>query len=709
MKENILGLFKDNNKALTLMEINDALGLTTVEELRSLEEVIREMEINLELRHTNKDKYVRHDDDLERVGIVLSTKGDYAFVKITDNKTPLKDVFVHASNLNGAIHGDTVVVRVSKITDRPDGIVERILKRDLSNLVGEVVEEDNKLMLIPDDPKIKLTIFIDKEKSMNAMPGHKVLVRLLNKQDNGYNAEVLTVIGHKNDPGIDILSIVYKYGIEVEFNDEVKNELNSIPDSVSEEETKNRVDLRNEIIFTIDGDDTKDIDDAISIEKLENGNYKLGVHIADVSYYVKEKTALYETAMERGTSVYLADRVIPMLPHKLSNGICSLNPNVDRLAISCIMEIDNNGKLISHDIFESVIKSRIQMTYKKVNKVLEENIIPEGYEEFADKLRLMQELADILRKMKIKRGYIDFDIDESKIIVDDTGKAIDVTLRNRGTGEKLIEDFMIMANETVAEHIAAYEFLPFIYRVHGEPSEEKITQFISYVSACGYKLTGKFKDIKPSDMQNILSQLKDAKEFSIFSNLLLRCMQKAVYDTNNIGHFGLGSRCYTHFTSPIRRFPDTTVHRLLRKYLFNGKMDNDTIKYEEMNLPYIAEHSSKKERDSVDCERDVDDMKKAEYMSDHIGEVFSGMVSSITNRGMYISLPNLIEGLIKIEDLTEDNYTFDESTLCLIGKKNKRGYHLGDELEVIVKDARKEVGEIDFVINNDANKIYLKR
>ncbi len=709
MKENILGLFKDNNKALTTIEINDALGLTTVEELRELEETLIEMENNLELRHTNKGKYVKHDDELERVGIVLSAKGDYAFVKITDDKTPLKDVFIHASNLNGAIHGDTVVVRVNKIEDRPDGVVERILKRDLMNLVGEVSEINNRLVVIPDDPKIKLTIYIDKEKSMNAMPGHKVLVRLLNKQEDGYNSEVLTIIGHKNDPGVDILSIVYKYGIEVDFNDQVKEELNSIPDSVSEEEIVGRTDLRDEVIFTIDGDDTKDIDDAISIEKLENGNYKLGVHIADVSYYVKEKTALYETAMDRGTSVYLADRVIPMLPHKLSNGICSLNPNVDRLAISCIMEIDSNGKLVSHDIFESVIKSRIQMTYKKVNKILEEDIVPEGYEPFVDKLKLMQELADILRKMKIKRGYIDFDIDESKIIVDDTGKAIDVTLRNRGTGEKLIEDFMIMANETVAEHIAAYEFLPFIYRIHGEPSEEKITQFINYVSACGYKLTGKFKDIKPSDMQNILSQLKDAKEFSIFSNLLLRCMQKAVYDTNNIGHFGLGSRCYTHFTSPIRRFPDTTVHRLLRKYLFNGKMDNDTIRYEELNLPYIAEHSSKKERDSVDCEREVDDMKKAEYMSDHIGEVFSGMVSSITNRGMYVSLPNLIEGLIKLEDLTEDNYTFDESTISLIGKKNKRGYHLGDELEVIVKDARKEVGEIDFVINNEANKIYLKR
>ena len=709
MREKILALFKDNNKALTTMEINDALGFTTVDELRSLEETIIEMETNLELRRTNKGKYVRHDDDLERVGIVLSAKGDYAFVKITDDKTPLKDVFVHSSNLNGAIHGDTVVVKVNKIEDRPDGVVERILKRDLSNIVGEVIEENNRLMLLPDDPKIKLTIFIDKDKTMNAMPGHKVLVKLLNKTEEGYNSEVLVVIGHKNDPGIDILSIVYKYGIEVDFNDEVKKELDNIPDSVSEKDMVGRTDLRDEVIFTIDGDDTKDIDDAISIEKLKNGNYKLGVHIADVSYYVKEKTALYETAMDRGTSVYLADRVIPMLPHKLSNGICSLNPNVDRLAISCVMEIDSNGKLISHDIFESVMRSRIQMTYKKVNSILEDNIIPEGYEPYADKLRLMSELADILRKMKIKRGYIDFEIDESKIIVDETGKAIDVKLRDRGTGEKLIEDFMIMANETVAEHIAAYEFLPFIYRVHGEPSEEKITQFLSYISACGYKLNGKFKDIKPADMQDLLSQLKDAKEFTIFSSLLLRCMQKAVYDTNNIGHFGLGSKCYTHFTSPIRRFPDTTVHRLLRKYLFKGKMDNDTIKYEEMNLPYIAEHSSKKERDSVDCEREVDDMKKAEYMLDHIGEVFSGMISSITNRGIYVSLPNLIEGLIKIEDLTDDEYTFDESTISLIGKKNKRGYRLGDELEVIVKDARKEVGEIDFVINNEANKIYLKR
>ena len=698
MKEQILGLFKSNNKALTIMEINDLLGLTTIDELKELEKTIIEMETNLELRRTNKGKYVKHDDPLERIGVVLSAKGDYAFVKITDDKQPIKDVYVQSSDLNGAIHGDIVVVKIDKIEAKPFGVVKTILKRELSNVVGEVMD-DYTLKL--DDPKIKLNVFLEEDKRMNSMPGHKVLAKLTKKDGNYYNAEVLKVIGHKNDPGVDILSIVYKYGIEVDFNDEVKDELNSIPDSVSEKEMIGRTDLRDQIIFTIDGDDTKDIDDAISIEILKNGNYKLGVHIADVSYYVKEGTPLYNSAMDRGTSVYLADRVIPMLPHKLSNGICSLNPNVDRLAISCVMEIDKSGKCVSHEIFPSVIKSRIQMTYKKVNQILEENIIPVGYEEFSDKLRQMKDLADILRKMKIARGYIDFDIDESKIIVDDTGKAIDVTLRNRGTGERLIEDFMIAANETVAEHIASYEFLPFIYRIHGEPSEEKIEQFISYVSSCGYKLTGKFKEIYPTTMQKILDELKDKKEFSIFSNLLLRSMKKAVYDTNNIGHFGLGSKCYTHFTSPIRRFPDTTVHRLLRKYLFDGNMDKDTINYEEVNLPYIADHSSKKERDSVDCERDVDDMKKAEYMSSHIGEVFKGMVSSITNRGMYICLPNLIEGMITIENLTDDTYTFDESTISLIGKKNKRGYRLGDELEVVCIAARKEVGEIDFIINNE--------
>lgn len=710
MKEEILKILKNSNKALDATTINDKLELTTVEQLKELLTNLNELEENLDIRKTNKERYVIHDDILTRKGVLISTKGDYAFVRINDSKPELKDVYVSSSDLNGAIHGDTVVIKVNKIEERPSGKVVKILKRDLKNIVGEIYEENNKLKLKPDDTKIRMNIEIIPDKTMNAVPGHKVLVKVIDKKDSRvYLGEVLTILGHTNDPGVDILSIVYRHGIIPEFSEEALKELDYIPNEVKREELYERRnhDLRDEIIFTIDGADTKDIDDAIGIERLENGNYKLGVHIADVSHYVKEGTELYREAMERATSVYLADRVIPMLPHKLSNGICSLNPGVDRLAVSCIMEIDTNGKIVSHDIFPSVIKSNIQMTYKNVNSILEKNIIPEGYEPYVEHLKLMKELADILRDMKIKRGYIDFDIDESKIIVDENGKAIDVVLRERGTGEKMIEDFMIAANETVAEHIEAYDFLPFVYRIHGEPNEEKITQFISYVSSCGYKLIGKFNEIYPSTIQKILEQLKDKKEFHIFSSLLLRSMQKAVYDTNNIGHFGLGSRSYCHFTSPIRRFPDTTVHRLLHKFLFENKMDKDTIENENQKLVEIALHSSEMERNSIDCERDVDDMKKAEYMQQHIGEKFDGMISGVTNYGIYVSLPNLIEGLIKIDDLNDDHYYFDESSLSLIGKKNKRGYRLGDKLSIIVIAARKEVGEIDFVINNEHNqKLY---
>ena len=401
------------------------------------------------------------------------------------------------------------------------------------------------------------------------------------------------------------------------------------------------------------------------------------------------------SAQDRGTSVYLADRVIPMLPRKLSNGICSLNPNVDRLAISCEMTINENGKVVDYEIFESVIKSRIQMTYKNVNLFLEENIVPEGYEEYTESLTMMADLASILRRSKLRRGYLDFEIDEAKIIVDDNGKAIDVVLRNRGIGENLIEDFMIIANETVASHIF-YMNLPFIYRIHGKPNEEKIQSFLSFVSVLGHKVHGKIKDINPKVVQGILGQLKEVKEFPILSKLLLRSMQKAVYDANNIGHFGLASEIYTHFTSPIRRYPDTTVHRLLRTYLFENRMDAETIKYYETNLPYLAEHSSYKERQAIECEREVDDMKKAEYMMDHIGEEYAGTISGVMSFGMFVELDNLVEGLVRIDTLGDDYYTYDEVTYSLIGKKNKRGYRLGDKVKVVAVAASKEARTVDF-------------
>ena len=697
MREQIIEILKNTDKALDVNEILSLLGYNDVERFKEVVKTLNELENDYTVYHTNKDKFMLFSNSHLKIGTLLSTSKDFAFVDIEGDQ----DVFVHASNLNGAIHKDKVIVEItSKIGLKLEGRIVKVVDRSLDNVVGEIYLKNGKSHLKLDEEKFKIDVIIDEDKLMGALEGHKVLAKVTRKINNEtYHGEVLKILGHKNDPGVDILSIIYKYGINDTFSDRVIKELDNIPESVNEEDKKGRRDLTDHMIFTIDGDDTKDIDDAIEVEKLSDG-YKLGVHIADVSYYVKEGTALYEEAMERGTSVYLADRVIPMLPHKLSNGICSLNPNVERLALSCVMTIDNKGNIKDYDIFPSVIKSRIQMTYKKVNKILEENEIPEGYEEFADTLRTMAELAKILRKNKEARGYIDFDVDEAKLIVDDEGKCIDVKLRERGTGEKLIEDFMIAANEAVASYIFYMEY-PFIYRVHGTPSEEKIKSFLTYVESCGYKLTGNFKEIYPTTMQIILDQLKDKPEFPIFSKLLLRSMQKAVYDTTNIGHFGLASKCYTHFTSPIRRFPDTTVHRLLHKYIFETKNDYQTLELEKAKLPVIAEHSSQKERDSVACEREVDDMKMAEYMMNHIGESYTGMVSSITKFGMFIMLPNLIEGLIRVEDLKGDYYTFDESTIRLIGKKNKRGYHLGDKLEVVVTAASKEAKTIDFVLKKD--------
>lgn len=697
MENEILEILKKSDKAISATEISDLLGYTTVEELQEILKSLNLLEEELKVYHTNKDKYILFENSHLKVGKLIVNKKGYGFVDIEGKD----DVYVSSKNMNGALHGDIVIVEItSKKGIDLEGRILKIVKRSLDNLVGTVISKNNKFEVILDDKKIKTKIKIDNDKIGDAVDGSKVLIQLLNKISNDtYKGEIIKVLGHINDPGIDIISIAAKHGINDEFPEEIEEELAKIPTEVKEEEMANRTDLRSEIIFTIDGDDTKDIDDAISIEKLENGNYKLGVHIADVSYYVKENSELDKEAYDRGTSVYLADRVIPMLPHKLSNGICSLNPNVDRLAMSCVMEIDSKGEVVDYNIFESVIRSRIQMTYKKVNSILEDDIVPDGYEEYADTLRTMNELAHILRDNKVRKGYIDFDLDESKIIVNELGEAIDVTLRERGTGEKLIEDFMIAANETVARHIFYMDY-PFIYRVHGEPNEEKILNFLKFVSILGYQINGKINKITPKAMQELLNQLKDKKEFEILSSQLLRSMQKAIYDTNNIGHFGLASKCYTHFTSPIRRYPDTTVHRLLRTYLFNKNLSKDTIKYWENKLPFVAEHSSLKERSAIECEREVDDMKKAEYMQKHIGEEFKGIISSVMSFGMFVELPNLIEGLVRLEDLKDDYYIYDETTFSLIGRKNKRGYRLGDEVTVIVKAANKEAHTVDFEVKS---------
>ncbi len=705
MEERILKLLTEEKVALSVSEINDSLSFNSVEQLKELIKTLNTLEDTLQVYRTNKDKYMLFNNSNLKLGRLIANKKGFGFVDIEGDI----DVFIAPPNMNNAIHGDKVVVEItSKKKLDLEGRIVRVVDRKFSPMVGEYYEEENVGKIKLDDDKVRLNITIPKEVSKDAVDGNKVLIKITKKlKDNNYNAEVIEVLGHKNDPGVDILSIVYKYGINTEFSEEVMNEVEEIPSEVLEEEMIGRKDLREEVIFTIDGADTKDIDDAISIEKLENGNFILGVHIADVSYYVKENTEIDKEAYDRGTSVYLADRVIPMLPHKLSNGICSLNPNVDRLAMSCSMEIDKDGNVVDYNIFESVINSKIKMTYKAVNDILENNTVEEGYEEFVNKLKLMEELAYILRENKTKRGYIDFDIDESKIIVDETGKAIDVKLRERGTGEKLIEDFMIAANETVATHIYFME-LPFVYRIHGVPKEERVDSFLKFIKVLGYNIGMKKANITPKTMQAILLELKDKKEFHILSSLLLRSMQKAIYDKNNIGHFGLASKYYTHFTSPIRRYPDTTVHRLLRTYLFKNQMDRETIKYWDTKLTFLTEHSSVKERSSIECEREVNDMKCAEYMEQHIGEEFDGVISSITSFGMFVELPNLVEGLVKISDIKGDYYIFDETTFSLVGTRNRKTYRLGDKIRVLVKNASKAAKTVDFEIAKPVKQVEEK-
>ena len=700
MKEKILEILKEETKGQNINEINNKLHLRGMEEITELEDNLKELVTEGVLHMSKNREYMLMSNTKSlKVGKIRINKNGNGFVECEP-----EDIFVHSNDLNGAINGDFVEVEIkTRINDpEPEGYIRNILKRDLKNVVGEMVKDKKTLAFKPDDEKLNIAVKLTKESMKGCVEGHKVIISIIKEIGNRtFLGKVEKIIGHKNDPGVDILTIAAKHSIETEFSEDVKRELKNIPDEVCENDLIGRTDLTKEMIFTIDGDDTKDIDDAISVKR-DGKNYVLGVHIADVSNYVKVGSALYDSAFSRGTSSYLADTVIPMIPHQLSNGICSLNPEVIRLTISCVMTIDGNGKVISYDIFPSYIKSRKQMTYKNVNKILDENIIPEGYGEFADTLKLMHELSKILRQEKINRGYIDFGIDEAKVIQDENGKAIDIVKRVQGTGEKLIEDFMIAANETVATHISNMD-LPFIYRVHDLPNAEKIEDFSNLIKQMGYQIHTNLNKITPVTMQKLLDEFRDKDEFVILSDMLLRSMKKAIYSTNNIGHFGLASKNYTHFTSPIRRFPDLTVHRLLRTYLFENRIDMETINFNAKYLIDVADHSSETEVNSVEAEREVLDMKMAEYMESHIGEEYEGIISGVTNFGMFVELDNLIEGLVHISTL-DGFYTYVPEMLSLISANKKNKYRIGDRVKIIVTNANKNQGIIDFeLVKGDKN------
>ena len=693
MKDKIQEILKDKHEAIDLIAINDCLNLKKPEDLKSIEIALDELIKENIVYKTKKDKYILYANCQNlKTGKISINKAGNGFLLLDGD-----DLFIDYNNLNNATNGDLVLVEVIRNKSKDEGKVIKILKRDTKNLIGEILFKNDIPTLLLDDQKKNLYIEIDPKTAKNCVDGSKVLVNLVKQiKPNRYIGNVVKVVGHKNDPGVDVKTIAYKYSFFDEFSKETDEQTEKLPIMVDKQETEGRRDLTDKIIFTIDGDDTKDIDDAISLD-IKGNVYTLGVHIADVSHYVTKDSPLDSDAFKRGTSAYLANSVIPMLPHKLSNGICSLNPNVVRLAISCMMDIDQRGNIIKYDIFPSYIKSRKQMTYKRVNDILMRNIVAEDYKPYALTIQNMNSLAHILRKNKERRGYIDFDIDEPKILCDHDGKCIDVKKDGREDGEKLIEDFMIAANETVATHV--YNMgLPFIYRVHGTPKTEKIDSFIKLVSLMGYHLVGNFHDMKPKSMQKILSQIADKPEFPILSDILLRSMQKAVYSKDNIGHFGLGSTCYTHFTSPIRRYPDLMVHRLLRTYLFENKIDDVTIDYWDNSLDSIALNCSEREQASDQAEREVDDMKMAEYMESHIGEVYKGIITTVTNFGLFVMLDNLIEGLVHINTLEGDFYTYLPDLMSIVGQETKKRYRIGDTVKIKVVSASKEARTIDFVL-----------
>ena len=697
MKEIILDKLRDNT-SLTIMELNDLLGLTTIDEYKSLQNTLDEMVSDGILYYSDKKKkyLLLENSHLVKGTLSLNEKG-FGFIIINKD---IKDVYVNEKNINGAQDGDLVLFEyLNKDKERPEGRIIKTIKRNYEPLVGEVILVDGEYFVKPD--KKGANIYIPRDNLNGAVEGHKVVVTPL-KEGNRVG-KITKIIGHKNDVGVDILSFVYEYNFSPSFPDEVVEELDDIPSYLTEEEinkelSSGRRDLRSEEIFTIDGSDTKDIDDAISLSKLDDGKYKLGVHIADVSYYVKEGTKLDDEAYFRGTSVYLVDRVLPMLPHKLSNGICSLNENEDRFAFSCEMIIDDKGDIGHYEIFKSIIRSRKKMTYEEVNKILEENTTSDDYKPFEKTLLLMNELSKILRKKMIRRGYIEFESTEAKIKGDENCHPTHIESRVQRSGEELIENFMIAANETVASSIY-YKNLPGIYRVHDKPDEKRLGEFMKFLSLHGYVVNGKNKIDNPKDLQHILSQLEEVPEVRVLHDMAIRSQAKAVYSDINIGHFGLGSKCYSHFTSPIRRYPDLILHRLLKDYNYN--YSDRIISERKEELPIECEHCSIREQEAQNCERDVDKMKKAEYMMDHIGEVYDGIISGVQEFGFFVELENTIEGLVKAESIKGDYYVFDNDLMALIGKKSKKKYSFGDKVKVKVTRADKDRSEIDFEIYDD--------
>ncbi|MFL0249734.1 ribonuclease R [Clostridium neuense] len=697
LRENILDFMREQAyKPCNIQELAEAFGVSKVE-YKSFKKLLNEMEKNGDVVKNRTSHY----GVPERMGLIIgklqgNAKG-FGFVICEDD---LPDIFIPSSYMNGALNGDRVVAKISrevKGTKKCEGEIIRILERANKTVIGVYEDSRNFGFVVADDVRISQDIFIPKSQKSTAKSGDVVVAEITLWPEKRRNPEgkIIEVLGNKREAGIDILTIIKKFKLPEKFPEKVETFAANIPDEIPQEEYERREDLRNIKMVTIDGEDAKDLDDAVSIERLPNGNFKLGVHIADVSNYVTQNNPLDKEALKRATSVYLIDRVIPMLPRKLSNGICSLNPKVDRLALSCFMEIDHTGKVLDHKIFESVIKTNERMTYTDVTKILRDKDAEtiKKYDYLYEDFKAMEELEQILHDKRIKRGAIDFDFQESKIILDEKGKPIEIKPYERAVANRIIEEFMLVCNETIAEHFF-WANVPFVYRIHEDPDSEKLERFNDFVHNLGYIVRWS-AEVHPKQLQEVLEKIKGKKEETVVSTLLLRSLKQARYAPECSGHFGLAARYYCHFTSPIRRYPDLMIHRVIKDYL-NGRLDDKSCKKLIGVVDYAAVQSSEMERVAQEAEREVDDLKKAEYMADRIGEEYDGIISSVTSFGMFVELENTIEGLVHISALTDDYYVYDEKYLSLIGERTKKIYKLGDEVRIRVERVDLDSHEIYF-------------
>lgn len=637
------------------------------------------------------------------IGKYIANERGFGFVEIVDND---KDVFIPPNNSKGAMTGDDVSIRITESADenqRAEGKVTEILKRNTETVIGTFQKSKNYGFVVPDDKKLGTDIFVSKKARSKAKDGDKVIAKITKYPENNMSAEgkIIEILGKSSDTNVDLISVVRAHNYKMEFPKEVIKEAKILPQVVLN--IDGRVDLREKEIFTIDGDDTKDIDDAISLEK-KGDNYLLGVHIADVSHYVREGTNLNKEASKRGTSVYLIDTVIPMLPKELSNGICSLNPGVDRYALSVEMKINSSGEVLNSKIFKSVINSKLQMTYNKVFDILENNAVYEEYKPHISTLQLMKELATILINKKAKLGAIDFDMPEAKIILDENDAVLDIKLREMTIANKMIEEFMVLANETVAETFCKKE-IPFIYRIHEKPELDRIEKLNTTLKNLGYpeinlnsiasKGEIKEKSKLSLELKNILDLSKGKENEKLVSLMTLRTMQLAKYSNENIGHFGLASKYYCHFTSPIRRYPDLFIHRVISEYLADELTNKKISKFKKQAIKY-AEMSSDCEQEEEEAERDLYEIKKCEFMQKHIGETFNGTISGVTSFGVFVELENTVEGLVRLEEMKDDYYIFDDANVKLVGKRTGKIFKLGDSVKIKVTNANKLLRRIDF-------------